>query len=385
MKFSNRIFINLLFITFLFNNCANDLPKITEKDGVVYVQNSNKGLWNNSKKMVLTKIFTIGENNNNENYDFAVISDIIVDSKGNIYVCDSKDHCIKVYSARGKYIKSIGEKGEGPGELSGPMHIQIDNQSNVYISEAWNRRISIFDKKGEFLSTVKYRMNSVTDMLVEPNTGDIFLAERLKIGTEPKHVIYKYTKEGKLIKSFCKPFVIGETIIGKNYAPVNLCYLPNSHILSFARYPYELRIFTTNGDLVKVISKKSQIFTTKTYSRQMSNDLPFESLLPRGMISNCLIMPNGNSFVRIVDLGGKFLEDYEKHVRAMQKQEEYNIPEIFVFDYLDSDGNFLQTFDDPFGGGKIEFLDSQNNIFVSSKKNDIPIVEKYKIEFKDKN
>jgi hypothetical protein len=386
MKFSNRIFINLLFITFLFNNCANDLPKITEKDGVVYVQNSNKGLWNNSKRMVLSKIWTIGENNINEKYDFAAISDIIVDSNGNIYVCDSKDHCIKIYSAQGEYIKSIGKKGQGPGELLGPRYMGFGPDKKLFIYEPNNRRISTFNTTGEFISSFNYRMSEVASMAVDPQTGDVFLSELLGFVKTNKKFIQKYSMNGTFRRSFGEPFILGEATAGKQCLPIHMEFLSNGNLLCYAGFPYELRIYTTKGELLKKISKDSPYFSNpKTYSINRQSGPPFQFLINRGWLTKCLILPEDKILTRIDDFGENYFEKHIKRREAMQRGRRYDMKKSTFYDYFDSSGSYLQSFENPIKGGNIDLIDSKNNVFVSNKKDEIPIVEKYKLEFIEKD
>jgi|Deesub1362B_J571_1020462.scaffolds.fasta_scaffold00181_50 sugar lactone lactonase YvrE len=72
-----------------------------------------------------------------------------VDSAGNIYIVDSGNERIQKFDKNGKYIKTIGRKGQGPGEFDSPTSIFIDVEDNIYIKDG--REIEIFDKNGNFI------------------------------------------------------------------------------------------------------------------------------------------------------------------------------------------------------------------------------------------
>ncbi|HUR45622.1 MAG TPA: 6-bladed beta-propeller [Candidatus Saccharimonadales bacterium] len=68
-----------------------------------------------------------------------------LDSSNRIYVADSCNHRIQIFSPEGKFIRMYGRPGSGRGELSYPYDIRIDPQGFQYVCEFGNSRIQIFD------------------------------------------------------------------------------------------------------------------------------------------------------------------------------------------------------------------------------------------------
>ena len=62
-----------------------------------------------------------------------------------IYVADSCNHRIQIFSPDGKWLKSYGRAGRGPGELSYPYDVQVDKEGRQYVCEFGNSRIQVFD------------------------------------------------------------------------------------------------------------------------------------------------------------------------------------------------------------------------------------------------
>ena len=66
-----------------------------------------------------------------------------------IYIADSQDCAIKVFSKDGKFVRAFGRKGRGPGELSFPSGVAVAGD-RVYVADKLNRRIQVFDPDGGF-------------------------------------------------------------------------------------------------------------------------------------------------------------------------------------------------------------------------------------------
>ena len=78
-------------------------------------------------------------------------TDVAWDAAGNIYVADGYGNArIAKYEPGGKYIKSWGSRGRGPGQFNIVHGIAIDAQGNVYVADEGNRRVQVFDGDGTF-------------------------------------------------------------------------------------------------------------------------------------------------------------------------------------------------------------------------------------------
>jgi len=54
----------------------------------------------------------------------------------------------------GKWLKSFGEPGSGPGQLNTPHSIAADAAGNIYVADRGNRRIQVFDGDGKVLRQI---------------------------------------------------------------------------------------------------------------------------------------------------------------------------------------------------------------------------------------
>ena len=83
-------------------------------------------------------------------------TDVAVAANGDIFVTEGHlqgNNRISKFSKDGKFIKSWGKKGSGPGEFFAPHTIAIDSRGRLFVGDRSNNRIQIFDQDGRYLDT----------------------------------------------------------------------------------------------------------------------------------------------------------------------------------------------------------------------------------------
>jgi sugar lactone lactonase YvrE len=74
---------------------------------------------------------------------------VCVDSADRIYVADSCNHRIQIFSGDGKFLRAYGKAGEHTNEFSYPYDICVDEQGRQYVCEFGNSRLQIFDARDQ--------------------------------------------------------------------------------------------------------------------------------------------------------------------------------------------------------------------------------------------
>jgi DNA-binding beta-propeller fold protein YncE len=79
-------------------------------------------------------------------------TDVTWDPQGNSFISDGygNSRVVKV-DRNGRWVKTWGERGSGPGQLNTPHSIAADAKGNVYVADRGNRRIQVFDTDGGLL------------------------------------------------------------------------------------------------------------------------------------------------------------------------------------------------------------------------------------------
>jgi len=84
---------------------------------------------------------------------FQDATDVREDARGNVYVCDSRACSVFKFDPAGKYLKSIGRKGQGPGEFNLPYRIAVTSDK-LFVYDLMNRRLCALTLDGEYVKSV---------------------------------------------------------------------------------------------------------------------------------------------------------------------------------------------------------------------------------------
>ncbi|HDL17456.1 MAG TPA: 6-bladed beta-propeller, partial [Bacteroidetes bacterium] len=264
----------VLFVLFLQSVTWAQVPnwkgKLETKNNVRYVHNPREGVWGHdpAKKMKVTRIFSLGSLNAEEEYLFSWVKDIATDRNGNIYACDSRENRIQVYDKSGKYIRTMGRKGKGPGELLRPMAIVVDDRGKIYVQDDLNKRVSIFKNNGKFYKSFNYKYFGIAGEQIDLDpSGNVLIChyssyygKARKLSTFP--IVTAYNLKGKVMQKYGKP----QLLIEKNgygmaqYSGNGFVSRRDGTLIVYFSYPYLIH-FYKQGQLVKVIDRVDPVFT----------------------------------------------------------------------------------------------------------------------------
>jgi len=65
-----------------------------------------------------------------------------------LYIADAQDCAVKIFSKGGAFLRSVGRKGRGPGELSFPSGVSVAG-GRLFVADKFNCRVQTFDRAGE--------------------------------------------------------------------------------------------------------------------------------------------------------------------------------------------------------------------------------------------
>ena len=137
-------------------------------------------------------------------------SGIAVDpSSGNVYVADTANNRIQVFSNDGTYISNWGKYNEVSrnGTLKFPQRIALDEQGNVYVADTANNRIQVFSNDGTYISnwgkygTGNGSFNQPSGIAVDPSSGNVYVADtannRIQVFSNDGTYISNWGKYGR--------------------------------------------------------------------------------------------------------------------------------------------------------------------------------------------
>ena len=122
---------------------------------------------------------------------------------GNIYVYDSVDAYIKVYSPEGKYLRRMGGEGQGPGEIKRAEGVRFGftPMGMLYFTEFINghRWITLMRLSGELHKTIKIQISEVFGISRSHPLEDGGFLVQLSFFSEPEmkddYFLYKSPRE----------------------------------------------------------------------------------------------------------------------------------------------------------------------------------------------
>lgn len=269
MKNNMKIVSIVLFLSVfvIFISCQKQKSgwkgTIEEVDGVTVVKNPKEGLWDSNEKANVTIIqeLQIGELDGPEEFLFDYVSDVAVNSKGDVYVADRRLNEIRKFNKNGEYLLTLGRRGQGPGEFQSVGIVSVNSHDELIAFDNRLRRISIFSDKGELTRTTKELIK------------DSWIAPFKIFSTDDTYVVFGQLDNSlKLFHEFDQDWNITESYIdyefidNKEFEEIQLlfdpdnCFFQNNGDILYTKYFYDNQILIYNKKrLVKIISRESDI------------------------------------------------------------------------------------------------------------------------------
>lgn len=196
---------------------------------------------------------------------FAYPRGAAVDSKGDVYVADSRNNRIQKFRASdwqfveefgGKFDESKASGGdvkklttEALGKMNEPNGVAIGPDDNLYVIDTWNGRVQVFSPKGKAKGAF-----AAADGFFGPREITVNRGEGSKdnlgifyVADTGKHRIVEFDKNGKEIRAWGtkgdKP--------GQFNEPIGLALDQAGNLYVADRLNFRIQVFTADGQFVK--------------------------------------------------------------------------------------------------------------------------------------
>ncbi len=244
---------------------------IEEVDGVTVVKNPGEPMYR-KEVVAFEEELSIGESEGPEESLVSTITSFAVDDQGNVIILDIRLG-IKVFDKEGKFLRSIGRKGQGPGEFQYPMHIQFTGQKEIMVNDHGGR-LMFFSVEGRFLSEIKnpiFRLNMFS--LIDERRNIFVLGPFLGRDT------FRQEKFVKLAPPFedYEVLISRETPRRERVIPPQTRYalLPGNNLIWGITSKYEFHVIDSEGKLIKRIEKEhTPLPMTDEYKSKYFERLP---------------------------------------------------------------------------------------------------------------
>lgn len=318
----------MLFLVSAIHCGKNEYPvKVNIINGIRVVQNPQFPKFKDNGYS-LEKVLTIGLEEGDNNYIFYKIRGIDVDSEGRIYVLDGGNHRIQVFDKDGKFLKTIGKKGQGPGELNKPTSISLGSDGKIFITEYLPAKITCFNfTDGKYINDFMLNEGALLSLQVDNNNLNVEVIKLRVQNNKPNEVleIDKLNEFGDFIKKIeelNEPMKLqrsGNFYFASDYEPkftwtVDL----TGKIYTGIGNKYEISMYDTAGILnVKFgriykqarISSKEKNKELEKLPKHLRNKIKVPELKP--VFDRIISDDNGNIWVHIFEKDKNGLEQFD--------------------------------------------------------------------------
>jgi len=303
---------------------------IEEVDGITVVKNPKEPMYG-EEVFSLEEELSIGEVAGTEEYMFSRIDDIAVDDEENIYILDSKQAHIKTFNRDGEYLKSIGRKGQGPGELQYPVNLTISPMNEILVND-YARCLSIFSIDGNFLRAVSLTTMRMISKPKADSRGNI-VASYMVFGEEALLVLKKFNSDLEEMYAIFSTEVLKYPYLNPYYPHCYWEITKDDNIIWGFPTKYELQVLSPEGNLIKRIVKDYKpVKITNEEKETLINEKMggYENIPPEVKIQ-WDEFHNAFIYLTVDDFGRIFVRTFEKVIEGND----------YYYDVFNSEGKYI--------------------------------------------
>ncbi|MBW7933246.1 MAG: 6-bladed beta-propeller [Gemmatimonadaceae bacterium] len=85
---------------------------------------------------------------------------MVADEWGRLFVADVKEQQIRLFDNTGRFIRTFGRRGAGPGEFSNPVGLAMPGGNELFVYDPGQWRVSVFDTSGALRAGYRAHISS---------------------------------------------------------------------------------------------------------------------------------------------------------------------------------------------------------------------------------
>jgi len=268
-------------------------------------------------------------------HDYVLDRGHFVIADNELFFCSQPQHRIFVLDLHGNLLRTIGRRGQGPGEFQLPRSLYAFS-GYLYVLDNMNARIQIISKDGEFKKAIK-----LADTL-----GGIAVAQNKMIlnnycrrnpeDVEGFPVIGIYNMDGFLEKRIYSKFA---STPDEFYSQIFEMRLVGKYLHCLQRYGTDYKIFDLTGDLIDEFRLQYNPFKDRDH-KKTGYLWGYKTFCTDGTTIYVPLDVKGKVCILAFDMKGRLIRRYES--RQDNADDVYNIMDMTI--HFEAGRKFLFLF-----------------------------------------
>jgi streptogramin lyase len=127
---------------------------------------------------------------------------ITVGRNGMVYVSDSGNARVQVFSPQGRFMRQFGSYGSGKGQFFFPADLVVDGSGNVYVTDDQSQTLAKFSPTGKVIWQIGGSSSSDQDLLGHFHLATIDAHGRLVMVNDDQHRVLYIDPSGHKVDAF---------------------------------------------------------------------------------------------------------------------------------------------------------------------------------------
>ena len=255
----------------------NDWQTVTSEAGDTTVVRTT-GVREETAARQLVREWSIGSVEGDTPYSFGQITEVVVGPENDVFVFDRQPRLLSQFDSTGKFVRSIGRRGQGPGEYEGTNGLGVHRDGKIALWDFGNR-INFYTPAGEPIGSTpvpgggRYSTNGALSVdtlgntyirtrVADPPPGDDMQRTGRMFGITG---LVRYAPDGRIVDSLMAPDIIvdaprliaqsggGTSMSSVPYSPEFIwTFSPHGYFVSGRSDVYALSLTRPDGAVTRI-------------------------------------------------------------------------------------------------------------------------------------
>ena len=223
---------------------------------------------------------------------------VAFNKRNEIMVAESNGHCVSVFSATGKKLRSFGSKGSGHAEFNQLQGVAVDDSGNILVVDRYNHRIQKFTSDGKFIAAVGRKGNKPLEFNQPVGIAIHPLNRKVYVSDNCNHRIQVLNSD----LTFSSRFGSFGNDSGQIKFPWDVAFDIDGNVYLADNENHCIQVFTAEGEFLRKFGRRGE----------SNGELNWPSSISIDCDNQVYVTEYGNNRVSVFTNKGKFLTSFGK-------------------------------------------------------------------------